>query len=182
MEKNGIINKTEVELYSYGFRQMFMILLSIITIIVVGFLFKNVKGSILFSLFFIPIRCYAGGFHCENYFKCYLFSVILTIIVLMAVENQFYLSNMKLIALISYIVVFLFAPIEDKNRILSENEKKKYKSMAYKILGLYLIINIVTFIGNINIINLYIILAVFVQALMMLLAKITSLCEKSCNM
>ena len=99
----------------------------------------------IFSICFVYIRRYSGGFHFENTNLCTLVSIIFISIM------AFLLSQIQTIPIfipissifISVLILIIYGPIENKNKKLFDNEKKVYKK---KILFILLIMSIILFI------------------------------------
>ena len=87
--KNDIIDEKDKEIYIYGLSQGIIMIFNIITVIIIGMILNMLFLSILFIATYIPIRVYAGGFHCRTQAKCYIFSVIMQITVLLLCKVHF---------------------------------------------------------------------------------------------
>ena len=75
--------------------------------------------SIAFTVFYMMIRPYAGGYHARTPKMCYVFSLIMIIVVLFLIRTiplngLLYL----LIYAVSSIVIFKLSPVEDENKPL----------------------------------------------------------------
>lgn len=137
-------NSNEIELYVFGINQGLNMLLNIVTALFIGILFGEVFRAFLFMFSYIPLRSYAGGYHAKTPLKCYLLSLIMLIIVLVGIK---YLSVSDLVYYVvlvaAVLIVFLFSPIEDKNKPLDETEYKVYKKRAVLIAILEVVFAIV---------------------------------------
>lgn len=123
-----LISSEEKDIYSYGFKQGFLLLLNIITIIVVGFIFNMVWQTIIFMAAYSFIRGYAGGYHANTPFACYLFSIAMIAAVLWIIKlipwNSFICF---IIVVVSSILILLIGPVEDSNKPLDLKEKEIFK-------------------------------------------------------
>lgn len=130
----------ENELYIFGVNQFLNMMLNIFTALFIGILFGETLQIILFMFAYIPLRSYAGGWHSRTPLRCYIFSVIMLIVVAIGMK---YLSIAKWIyyvILAAASVVLILAPVEDRNKPLDEIEHKVYKRRTVIITAAKLII------------------------------------------
>lgn len=81
--------KDNFDLYEYAVYIILASALHIATIIVLGLFFNLLVESLVFYFSFIAIRKFAGGYHAKTPSRCYLFSVISSIILLLVALNTF---------------------------------------------------------------------------------------------
>lgn len=97
---------------------------------------------LLFTLFYTPLRSFAGGIHAKTQFRCFIFSLIMLFLIALINKYIFIPNYISYIALIfSFITVMLLSPVETPNKPLDKMEKKVYGKKV-KIIAL-----IETFIG-----------------------------------
>ncbi len=131
----SIIAFEDKDLYTYGFQQGFLLLLNIITTIVIGLIFNMLWQCIVFSLAYIPLRSYAGGYHAKTQLRCYFFSVAMMIIVILIIKYiPWFDLSVIILTLISSGVILSLAPVEDINKPLSPKEMQVYKKISRLIL------------------------------------------------
>lgn len=130
--KNNIIDEKDKEIYIYGLNQGIIMIFNIITVIIIGIILNMLFLSLLFIITYIPIRVYAGGFHCRTQTKCYIFSVIMQICVLLLCKVHFLNEPIFIltISITGSIIGFLLSPVEDINKRLDDLEVKVYKKKA----------------------------------------------------
>ena len=116
-------------------------LLNIITTVVIGLFFGMIMQSLIFLVFYIPLRSYAGGYHAKTQIRCFATSVSIILIMMILIKYNV-LSNIEYVicTIISIIIIIIFAPVEDKNKPLDDVEHKKYKYITYIILSLETIV------------------------------------------
>lgn len=128
LAENGKVKTEDLALCQYGVKQLLTILLNLMTALAIGCLFGMVWESILFHAAYIPLRSYAGGFHAKTPLRCYLYSILMIIVVLMvlryAPEQNIYDG---VAYLISGVTFWKLAPVEDHNKPLDEIEKKVFR-------------------------------------------------------
>ena len=135
-------NSDEKELYVFGINQCLNMILNILTALFIGILFGKVFQIWLFMLAYIPLRSYAGGWHSRTPLRCYVFSVIMLIVVSVGMK---YLSLTEwvnyAVLFVAALVVIILSPVEDKNKPLDELEHKVYKKRAVIIAAIELVIS-----------------------------------------
>ena len=87
---------------------------------------------VLFLGLLVPLRSDAGGYHAPNLFICYLLSFASLILTMFwAIETSvFQLAMVSALALGSLLLIFLFAPLDSKNRPLEGQERKCIRKRA----------------------------------------------------
>lgn len=141
--KKGVIEKTESNLYKYGFQVLLeMGLCILICSAIAGALGMGMEG-ILFFIIFIPLRSYAGGLHLDNYWSCLFLSCLTFSVILMICKTwriEAYISFFILLLLILF--VWILYPVENVNRDVDEKENLYFRKKLRRYLLLDLIISI----------------------------------------
>ncbi len=131
----------ENELYIFGVNQFLNMLLNILTALFIGILFGETLQIILFMLAYIPLRSYAGGWHSRTPLRCYIFSVIMLIVVSVGMKYLYMAEWVYYVILAAAAsVVLILASVEDRNKPLDEIEHKIYKRRTVIITAAELII------------------------------------------
>ena len=174
--KLQIVKDEDRELYAYGFWQGGVFIFNFATVVVVGLLFNMLWQSIVFMVTYGLLRPVAGGYHARTQRSCYILSIVLIIAVLCTLMWLPFssLTNVT-IFLLSACVVFLLAPVEDKNKPLDELEQQVYKKRS-RIIVLLLSLLAVLFIGigQIQIAN-CVAVSILTSAVMLILGKIKNM-------
>lgn len=128
LEENNTIQSENREIYRYGFQQGFTILLNIVTIVIIGLVLKSLLQALLFMMFYFPLRSYAGGFHAKTAIRCYAYSMVIIVLILLAIKfapitNLIY----TIITVTSSVIILCLAPVQDHNKPLDQTEHKVYK-------------------------------------------------------
>lgn len=144
---SGVISKEESDIYSYGIKQLIDFIVSVVTAMIIGWLFGMIWQSVLFLLAYIPLRSYAGGYHAPNSKICYMMSVVLMCVGLFVINN-IELNGMILAASTAgvYIIIFIKAPVESKNKPLNQKEIVKYRRLTDIVFCTESFVSIVAFI------------------------------------
>jgi accessory gene regulator B len=174
---NKIIKEDEIDIYSYGFEYIIASLTGIAGITSIALLFGLLPNTIGFIAAFTLIRMTSGGYHAETYYWC------LIIFILVYIANIFILTLIIKLAvdvvpismvLISTPIIFIFGPVDHKNKPFTTDEFLYYRSRGrLAILLLSLVV-----LGGFNIFKGYkdifsaISLGVITASLSVMLAKI----------
>ena len=123
-------NEETKDYYRYGIEITISSLINILLIIIIGIVSGNALESIVFLACFIPLRQFTGGFHAKTYFLCNLSFAVSFIILLIVYKftNQYVTSYIVfLIIIFSCIIFFSECPVENKNKVITEEKKKIHK-------------------------------------------------------
>lgn len=141
LEDNLTIKSEDREIYRYGIQQGLTIILNLITTLVIGLICGMVWQSVVFMVFYIPLRSFAGGYHEKTPERCYVFSIVLMFAILLAMRFASFTELIcSIILLVSSVSIVLLAPVEDRNKPLDELEQKVYRKRALLIWASELIV------------------------------------------
>jgi accessory gene regulator B len=124
----SIIKPEDRELYAYGFWQGAILIFNFITVVIIGCLCHMLWQIVIFMLAYGVLRPVAGGYHAKTQRNCYIFSILLLLVVL-GLLYWFPWNPVFGIfaAVVATCIVFLLAPVEDENKPLDEIEQVVYK-------------------------------------------------------
>lgn len=99
----------------------------------------------IFLIAFMLLRQEAGGYHAPGWMSCYFLSCGILVLTLLWIKAEFAYQTCLTIAaaLAAGMGIFLFAPLEDKNKPLEEAEKKVIGKKARIIVVTELILGMV---------------------------------------
>ena len=171
--KNNIIEEKRREIYAYGLNQLIVYLYNFLTVIIVGWIFGMVWQSIAFTVFYMMIRPYAGGYHARTPKMCYVFSLIMIIAVLFLIKiiplnGLLYL----LIYAFSSIVIFKLSPVEDENKPLDDIERVVFRKRAIKSHIILSLCCLIFWFVGLKELSPCVVLALFVLSIMLVLGEI----------
>ena len=143
---NDIIKMDERETYSYGLELLIPKVILYVAILIVSLVTNTFLFSLAFVIMFMALRRYAGGFHCKTARTCLLFSFLIYLLALFGYDFIHYIPQIAygLSSVFSAIMVLIFAPVEDVNRPLEDNEKIHYRLKAMVSLVIILIAELVS--------------------------------------
>lgn len=134
-----IIGEEEHDVYRYGYEILTSSILGIFLILGVAALLSCIDIAVIFLCVFCGLRSFCGGYHASSYFKCNATFVLLFILESFVVKylNNFSYNKILLFIMsaISFVLILMFAPLENKNKPLTEEKKKINKR---KTIGMYI--------------------------------------------
>lgn len=180
LEQQNRFSAEDKEIYRYGIQQGLNITLNILTTIIIGALCDMIFPSILFLLCYMPLRSFCGGYHTKTHLRCYIYSVLMiTSILLIAKYFTFNIFVYEFLVLVSLVVIFLLAPVEDKNKVLDSDEKRVFRKRAYIIATLevliYHIFLMIRFTNGCKVLS----IALFSLSILMIIGQIKNYIQKS---
>lgn len=126
-----IITVEEKEVYEYGVFQMMVNILDTMSIFILSILFHKVLATCCYIVCFCMLRKYAGGYHAKSVIGCYLMTVGSAIIMLLTIRFcRLPIAVIIAVWLVSGIIVFLFAPVQNRNKRFDELEQLVYRRRA----------------------------------------------------
>ena len=128
--ENGKCKIEDREIVVYGLSSAVELSFNIITTIIIGFIFNMVLESVIFLVSSAFLRTYAGGYHCEKTFNCYIMSsgsvaITLAIVKFTVMENMISIS--MIILLLSVSAILKFAPVAAPHKPLDSEETMYYR-------------------------------------------------------
>lgn len=171
----GIIDRQDLAIYRYGLEMLFLSSLEIISVLSLAFIVGNFLETVIYFIAFIPIRIFAGGYHASTRLNCYFLSLFMYgifTLLLKSILEEYQLIFSVSIAIISLLIIFLFAPIIHSNRYCEEVERAFYKKISRKIALVEIIMVFMCCFFDIKVLALIIALGLFSEILTLLAARI----------
>ena len=99
---------------------------------VIGLLTEQLAVVAVFTLSFMVLRSYTGGYHSDSRIFCYLGSnlVLLVPVYTQAVFYKTSLARLLAVLLVSAGIIYLLSPMHSKNRKLDKEEQKHFGRKA----------------------------------------------------
>ncbi len=141
----------DYEAVKYGMRVEGAWLLECFIVIVISTMLHLRLHCILFICMFSYLRIYCGGYHCHSYWSCGLLYVAMVILGSIA-SKTFYQDSKLLLGVISIIYLLIVSPVQNDNNILESNDITFYRKIAVRRLVSMLILQIVAYLINFEII------------------------------
>lgn len=150
--KNEVIENENFEIYRYGFETLIYFIVNILVALLIGIIFDRFVHTIIFLSCYCTLRQFTGGYHARNYAECTLTFIViylLTIFIDNNIDIEKYKYLLILLMIFSIYIIYKLAPLDDRNKPLSEKEKKQYKIIAIKISIIVGIIFVISTLFNI---------------------------------
>ncbi|WMJ22353.1 accessory gene regulator B family protein [Paludicola sp. MB14-C6] len=128
--KKEVINLRDKSIYQYGCEVIISAIVGFTLILVTGVILEEILLSVVFLLVFVPLRMFTGGYHADNYLKCNIVFECLFLATIFSTRifiSYFTYPAVILFGVFSFITILCYAPIENENKPLTEEEKKKHK-------------------------------------------------------
>lgn len=144
MLNNRIIEENKAVICRWGISHILDTVFNIATFLIIGILFKMPIETIVFTLGYIPLRIYAGGYHAKTPFRCWCLSNIILAVSLVIVQNakKCFIAFIVL-SLIAVVELIILMPVEDIHKPLDQNDKKIYKKRGVAILAVEICLSVV---------------------------------------
>jgi len=140
--------KENQKIYAYEIERIFNTLIIFGITIIFGIAVKKAVITLIWYLFFLPLRHTSGGIHAKSHLGCFAVSFLIGI---GCIElNRFLAGNIWFIVggiLFSIVSVFLFAPVIHPNHPLSKDRILKTKTVARIIVIIESCVACIFFIG-----------------------------------
>ncbi len=137
MEEKRILQSEMKEHYLYALITTIEKWLTIISILCIGVVFKQIIPMMLFLAFFLSLRKRTGGYHANSFLQCYLGTLIISIGVVHVcpiLVNYMYAVYVLLVC--SIVVIALIGTINHPNLAMDCIELQESKKAARYLLGL----------------------------------------------
>lgn len=132
--RSNVVKAEDAEIYIYGINQILVSILNISSALIIGLIFGVFLEVAVFMVAYIPLRTFAGGHHAKTPLRCYVFSVIMLIIVSLDLKYiSFAEWTYYAVFILAIIIICVLSPVEDKNKPLNEIERKVYKKRTIVI-------------------------------------------------
>lgn len=139
--ERGGIDESQKALYKYGYIVLVEMSINILLTVVIGILSGKMFLVIFFSLMFIPLRSYCGGWHAPKDWMCMMFSLGTLLLVVFLEQFPFLPGSVLFfIELISSVVILFLAPMDSAAKRLDEKERKTFRNIARIILVLEILV------------------------------------------
>lgn len=140
----GKMDEEQAEIVRYGLELFFLKVSFFAATMVIGFLMGSFWECLIFNVLLSGIRTMAGGFHANTRIQCFVMSMLTFIIVLIILKivaiHSMLLLPLMLLAMLSAIVIWKFAPIDTENKPIEDDEyvvfRKKARAMLLIEIGL----------------------------------------------
>ena len=150
LSRKNIIDKDKKEIYQYGYEVLISGLIGFAIVIILGILMNRFIESLLFLGVFVPVR-QLTGYHADSYLKCNIVFTVVFLVVMLVTEAM--VSTISIIYMIILTAVFMlavyeFAPMENPNKPLDENQNLLNRKSALIVSAIISFTSIVVYFMN----------------------------------
>ena len=142
-----IINKGGFSLekkntFIYSIELLISFMCSTASIIIISSIYGSIIYSLIFMLVFAGIRFFSGGYHAKTYFRCFILTNTVFVVVLIVShfeKNHGSTLGLLIFTWISMLIIAFLSPIQNRNHPLS----RKRRTLNGVVSKLYAIIILV---------------------------------------
>lgn len=127
------IGKEEREVYQFGIECLFLKIIHYVSYLIIAIFLHSVLNLMISACILVPLRSVSGGYHAKSRIGCYIFSCSVVIAVCLLNKQCFYnwIYFIYFVeGIVASVIVLLWAPVENENRILDDFEKCKFHKRA----------------------------------------------------
>lgn len=173
-----LVNEDEQEYYNYYLELILEKIIALSTIFIMALCMDRVVETLLFIATFSSIRKYAGGYHCNSFYGCYLLSMSVCFVCI----SPFFVDRLNvskvslfIFTLLSICVILAIGAVNHPNmdwdEVEQHNSKNNARSMAVLLGGIVISFCYLSIFQDYVF---YIAEGIWVSALSMLVAKVLS--------
>lgn len=144
------VKETDKELYSYAVYSILLTLSPLLLAIGFGICMGCVRQSVIIIMPFVIIRKFSGGYHSKHAWSCLIGSCLL---LLLCIVLSFYVKCGWILALITVgaaVSLICFSPIDNENRVLSQDEHSRYKRITAVLVVIFLFVDVLLFLCQLH--------------------------------
>lgn len=177
---NTNIDMEHREIYAYSMERYISGIVDFIIFAIVAVVCGIPWETVVFGVFYGPLRKYAGGYHAKTRIRCLVLSILILLSLVKLAEVLALLSYWKILTIVFLLIagflIFWLAPVDSENRRLSEEIKNQYRRKSRWIFTVdcLLIILAVAFLESFDNYILIGSLAVFLEGMFLVPNKLTT--------
>ncbi len=133
MIEAGSVPADDKEIYVYGWSLLISQVAISILMLLMGAMAGEFLGSLVFMVFFIALRIFAGGYHASSYGSCFILSLSFYVVALIAhklIGVEFVTPAILISLAVSVLITFLFAPVDHPNKRQTEEKKRRFRRIS----------------------------------------------------
>lgn len=181
---SSAIDRTEQELYIYGFFVLISQILFFTITVIFGVLLGIVLESAVFYVAFQFIRRYAGGIHASSELKCEIATTTSIFLCLLCVKLcEMYNVQaviLALTAIASFGILFL-CPLDTPEKPLTEKEKKYFRKISWIILFLIILVIGIGYFFKIRFLMYPCCMSLILESVLLVAGKVKQRAKNVCN-
>ncbi len=147
----GLIKEEDISVYSYGYTLMLEMFVNFVVAMIIGLLLDKVLLISVFLIAFIPLRSFAGGYHANKAWKCFILSnsvILMAIWVAQFICSIDVLAQFLLVEVALGLIIAKLAPVQSENKKISKLEADFYKRIVVVIFIVEILMEMVIYLFN----------------------------------
>lgn len=130
-----MIREEERDYYEYAMVILIQRILTVSTILIIGYLFHQLIEIGLFLIFFLCLRKRTGGYHAEHFLTCYLLSnAICVYIIGISGVLEGHQSVIQFLLIVSSGIIFRVGTVNHPNMAMEKDEYSESKKRARRVI------------------------------------------------
>lgn len=166
--ENKVIDNEDYDIYYFGIYQCIGFAFNIITSVFIFLLFDMVIEGIIFSISYFVLRSYAGGFHNQSTYWCYIMSILLIFLSVMFMKYVNLSYVLWIVFFTAIFFIYVYAPVDTKNKRLDEIERKMFRLKSRMILVLLVVMALFFYFSHFFLGTIAIMTAILVEGAMLI--------------
>lgn len=126
----GAVRESDRELYVYAAYSFLITVSPLVLTLFIGTLLGKTWQSIVLILPFLLIRKFSGGVHAKHAFVCFVSSCLLLLLCIGLSGRIGFSRTLAAATAAAMVSLFLFSPVDSKNRRLDDDEKRRYHAVT----------------------------------------------------
>lgn len=138
--RENIISDDDAVIYQYGTEHILINLVTFVGISIVATTINMRAQTFFFFLGLVPIRMIAGGYHSKTPKSCNILTFLVYVgnmMLIKLIRRHMTYALMFMLCVMVLIIIFCFAPVDHKNRLLRGSELIKVRRFS-RIIGFIL--------------------------------------------
>ncbi|MDE7322429.1 MAG: accessory gene regulator B family protein [Lachnospiraceae bacterium] len=163
-----MIKDTDKELYQYAVYSVFLSLSPLLLAVGFGICMGCVRESVMIIIPFVIIRKFSGGYHTKHAWTCLTGSCLLLLLCIALSCSIKCGKELAVLTVGAAVSLICFSPIDNENRILSQDEMNLYKKITAVFVVIFLFVDVVLFWYNLHIYSVCISIGIILSAALQL--------------
>lgn len=152
LAENNIISNGNIHIYSYGIELFLLKLLMYGILLFIGFLINTLLVTAIFTLVYITLREFTGGYHCSTPLRCITVSIVICLI--LAAGYQFgtivLYKVMVWASAAAVVIIIVFSPIASLAKPISDKQFRQSRLISRYISILLFTVSVIFVFINIR--------------------------------
>lgn len=145
LANNRVIQEKDTGIYQYGLSILVYSFSNIVTILIIGGILGCIPEGICYTVCYIILRKFTGGYHARTPHACYLISSSMYFVSIYVVRSGLVNESLLVSVAILAVICSFIVPVDTENKVLSKREKKVYRLISLSVFLLEVSMGIVAY-------------------------------------